>query len=423
MGSKRGYGLILLILFALFTGGLVRLFTLRFESGDIYPPYSTLRSDPLGCRVFHDSLVHLEGLVVTRNQASLQRFHEKTPSTLFFIGDRAEGENTLPDAMYQALSDYLDSGGRIVVCLYSSLTKGCPDDPDTPDGEEVSDDGDAPPAPHGGEAEQDEETPGEDPVDDVPLRARTVDLCKAWGFRYDYVQSDQTGHMAAVQDTYRSVLGSEDLPWHSTLFFTDLDPEWQEVSRLSDSAVLIERPVGKGSLVLCSDSYLLSNEGLKNDLRPGFLTWLTGQNQHIIFDESHLGIRSQPGIASLVRTYGLHGVFASFLLVALIFIWKNASFFVPPSDNLPRTRAVSDRDHASGLSSLFKRHIPPKDLLGVCIKEWGKSFVSNHEASKAFADKLNIITTAANTMASGRDHDPVAGYREIHRLLSEGKKP
>ena len=34
---------------------------LRFESGDVYPVYSSLRSDPLGTRAFYDSLEDLEG--------------------------------------------------------------------------------------------------------------------------------------------------------------------------------------------------------------------------------------------------------------------------------------------------------------------------------------------------------------------------
>ena len=40
------------------------LFQLRFEQGDIYPAYSSLRADPLGTKVFYESLETLPGLSV-----------------------------------------------------------------------------------------------------------------------------------------------------------------------------------------------------------------------------------------------------------------------------------------------------------------------------------------------------------------------
>ena len=45
-----------LLLLALFVTGLYQLMALRFDSGDIYPPYSTLRSDPLGTKILYSTL-------------------------------------------------------------------------------------------------------------------------------------------------------------------------------------------------------------------------------------------------------------------------------------------------------------------------------------------------------------------------------
>ena len=46
---KKSFPLFLLLgCTAVFVFGLVRLFELRFEVGDVYPAYSSLRSDPLG---------------------------------------------------------------------------------------------------------------------------------------------------------------------------------------------------------------------------------------------------------------------------------------------------------------------------------------------------------------------------------------
>ena len=51
--------LISLTLALLLAGGLVygiaHLFALRYEKGDVYPPYSTLRADPLGAKGLYDA--------------------------------------------------------------------------------------------------------------------------------------------------------------------------------------------------------------------------------------------------------------------------------------------------------------------------------------------------------------------------------
>ncbi len=54
---NRSWGnLAVLLLGGLFVTGLIQLILLRFESGDVYPPYSSLRADPLGCKALYESL-------------------------------------------------------------------------------------------------------------------------------------------------------------------------------------------------------------------------------------------------------------------------------------------------------------------------------------------------------------------------------
>ena len=58
----------------LFVFGLWRLFALRFETGDVYPFYSTLRSDALGAKAFYAALETLpDGPRVERNFRGLAR--------------------------------------------------------------------------------------------------------------------------------------------------------------------------------------------------------------------------------------------------------------------------------------------------------------------------------------------------------------
>ena len=74
---------VLLFVLGAFGYGLVQLFKLRFATGDIYPPYSSLRGDPLGSRVYVDRLQQLdcglhacEQLFPLRFRAFIRRFGE-----------------------------------------------------------------------------------------------------------------------------------------------------------------------------------------------------------------------------------------------------------------------------------------------------------------------------------------------------------
>jgi len=48
--------LVLLLLLAGFTWGMLNLFGVQFSIGDVYPEYSSLRSDPVGSRLLFESL-------------------------------------------------------------------------------------------------------------------------------------------------------------------------------------------------------------------------------------------------------------------------------------------------------------------------------------------------------------------------------
>jgi len=62
-----------------FIYGLVHLFSLRFEAGDNYPPYSSLRADPLGTKALFDSLDPL--VPARRNLLPLSKLGEGRDTT------------------------------------------------------------------------------------------------------------------------------------------------------------------------------------------------------------------------------------------------------------------------------------------------------------------------------------------------------
>jgi len=54
------------------------------------------------------------------------------------------------------------------------------------------------------------------------------------------------------------------------------------------NAVVIERDFGKGSVVIATDSYFVSNESMEQDRHADLLAWLIGANKNVVFDEAHL---------------------------------------------------------------------------------------------------------------------------------------
>ena len=77
--------LLLPLLVAAFVFGIAKLFQLRFDHGDIYPAGSSLRADPLGAKVFYESLRKLDSLEVNRLYEPLNQIGSGRGKTLFII--------------------------------------------------------------------------------------------------------------------------------------------------------------------------------------------------------------------------------------------------------------------------------------------------------------------------------------------------
>jgi hypothetical protein len=185
--------------------------------------------------------------------------------------------------------------------------------------------------------------------------------------------------------------------------------------------VIVERQLGRGTIVLSGDSYFFSNQALRNERRPRLLAWIIDPNREVVFDEWHHGIKKSPGIASLARKYGLYWLFPAILLVAGLFVWKNASYFMPPRDDKFSTEdhdITSGRDYTDGLVSMLRRNVSTRDILNVCFKEW-KASLSAHEMVSA--DTLNRVRDLIiqEQSRSPRKRDPVTAYRKIQKILTE----
>ncbi|HEY2017837.1 MAG TPA: DUF4350 domain-containing protein [Bryobacteraceae bacterium] len=107
--------LVALILAAGFTAGVLHLFGVQFAAGDVYPEYSSLRSDPMGTRLLFDSLARLPGITPTRNYLPLDAVRDTGATVLLFAFDPASLSDD-SDAV-ERIEKFARPGNRVVVAF------------------------------------------------------------------------------------------------------------------------------------------------------------------------------------------------------------------------------------------------------------------------------------------------------------------
>ena len=85
----------LLVLSAVFAGGVLYLFNRQFAAGGVYPEYSTLRSDPAGAKLIFESLRRLPGVTVARNYLPLDRVSDRDSTVIMLGVDRRRSRPAL----------------------------------------------------------------------------------------------------------------------------------------------------------------------------------------------------------------------------------------------------------------------------------------------------------------------------------------
>ncbi len=406
-GRKQIPLLLAALLAVAFAAGLYGLLALRFAGGDLYPAYSTLRADPLGSKAFHGALEKLPGFSVSRHLQALGKLKGKEPRTLFLIGLDASFLDFADPADFKELERLAEGGGRVVLAFAPEgyRKEGPCDEPAEPVEPVESDQSD--------QSDQSEEP------DEKPSPAGR------WGLTPAYLTQKGgplEGPPGAVVEAPFALTGP--LSVHTALYFEAPAPPWRVVHLAGGRPVLIERPFGKGSLVLLADAFPLSNEALRQERHPGLLAWLVGENRRVVFGEAHLGVTSSPGLMGLVRQYRLHGLLAVLGLLALLVAWKNAVPLVPPAPEPdPAAEAAAlGKDHFTGLVNLLRRNIPARELPEVAFREWRRSFGREleREGNRERAERVEeLLAEAAKRPA--RERDPEAEFRQIVNILAERK--
>ena len=107
----------LLLCAAVVVATLVALLKLRFDAGDVYPPYSTLRADPLGAMALYESLQRLPGISVRRDFQAANRLPGGWDTTYLQLAGEISLWRKLPEDVVRKIERFTIEGGRLVIIL------------------------------------------------------------------------------------------------------------------------------------------------------------------------------------------------------------------------------------------------------------------------------------------------------------------
>lgn len=423
--KKAIFGLICIILF---TTGLAWLFWMRFQAGDLYPPYSSLRCDPLGTRVLYESLrsTHVSG--ATRNFSPLGQVKPAAGDTFMVCGLSGAG-GFLRAPMWQPLLDRIArDGSRLIIAFtpshrYAERAPAAPqaarenpcDKRKARSGASRGADDDR--SPQTGSSGSDRRRPAVTKSD----RSTWAGVMAQLGVALQTVDA----HGDAFTDTAQRTFQAHGelpvrIPWRAPLCFDLQDTVWQTVYTWENRPVIIQRSWGKGSVVMSSDSYLFSNEAMRRDRQTDLLAWMIRPSGRVIMDELHNGLVQQPGIAVLMRKYRLGGTAACLVVLVVFMIWRHTAVFAPRPADRRNDGQEGIGPSVDGWTGLMRQHISPQDLLCTGHQAWRSSAAAGRVSEERLLQVGHLVEASG---ADPRRYPPAAVYRSICELLAGGLRP
>ncbi|MBI1321089.1 MAG: hypothetical protein GC168_19365 [Candidatus Hydrogenedens sp.] len=390
------------------------------DQGNELPYYSSRRSDPLGTRALYGAFERVDGLKVSRNNLPLTAWTPPPGATLIVQGAAVSPD---PLNMIELTERWVNEGGRLVIAHYpyrDNMMLWYRFEEDETEGEADGEGEDAPPEPaadaegetEGAEADEDERTSKERWADSV----NGVWIDERWGFTYRV--NDEVKDVRQAFSTVEYAQLPESVAWWSGLYFEEPDENWQVVFNCEDHPVIIERPWGQGSIVICSDTYFMSNEAMKKDRHPELLAWLAGDSDTIIFDEAHLGLEQAPGVAGLLRRFRFEGIVLAFIVCGALLAWQGMSSLLPRRDRVrDDDRHERGREATAGLEALLRRSVPRAGLLSQCLQEY-EATLDPGSPKRSRAARARDLARHAESPGMTQE-ELVNTYRRIRAVLSE----
>lgn len=442
--------------------GFLQILEKRMLEGDVYPHYSSYRSDPLGTSALFESLDAMSGIGVRRNVKHLNQVTSLDEyTTILLLGYPRDEFSEVRAPKDSPVLKAVEEGARLVITLnphlvdssfrpvrsreeedwyekrkklrerkireeQSGKVKG-KEEKEVPEAkeeseEEVSKEKKEKAQKKDSEAEEEELDEEEKELEKQMEEALGPVLAKYLNFEVSSeIESDRPD--SGWEPEKGVSVSADTLPdevplWYSPYRFKALGKSWRTVLEVDDKPVVIERTLGKGTVVLASDSYFLSNEALHLGAEPGFLLWLLGSSKQVVFDETIHGTQETGGAMKLIRRYRLHGFFFGLLAFVVLWAWRSASPLSPGSEELDRGLIdsggmVAGEDTGAGFINLLRRSVPSKALLQQCLSTWK---TSTH-APVSVEQQKEIDAVSSRHLRDPKKFGVVDAYRAVCEVL------
>jgi len=375
-------------MFVVFAGAGLWLLFLAFEIGDVYPPFSSHRSELDGTEVLYEALERFPDLHVSRHYGPAGSGSASTDTTMIVAGFSGVNWYFADEDELRELLRAADRGTRLVMALDPSSaavlallkkTKGQKGK-----------------APKGKEEKK--------PVQPIGERLLRVTVSFKAGQQLTNLRERTVKQSFMVLEEKGEPLPNR-LPWRAPCYLEPRDPGWKTLYSWDGRPVILRRPYGKGEIVLIADSFLLTNRAMWEDRHPEFLSWLINGRRAVLFYERHLGVAEDPGVAWLMRRYNLDGVVAALLIITVLFVWRNSVPLVPIRAAAEAPESARTVSRGSSLLALVSRSLPASEVLQVCVDEWKKT----ERPSREVSDRIEKL--------AGEKGDVAAIYTQIVRQL------
>src|SRR5437879_3778196 len=99
----RGSTIAFVLCFVIFVAGLIQLLRLRYEGGDVYPAYSSLRADPLGAMALFEALSRLPDITTDRDFSANNRLPEGRGTTYLHLGAKSSDWEWMSDEEFRTI--------------------------------------------------------------------------------------------------------------------------------------------------------------------------------------------------------------------------------------------------------------------------------------------------------------------------------
>lgn len=364
-------------MFLAFAAAGLWLLFLAFEIGDVYPPFSSHRSELDGTEVLYEALERLPEMRVERHYGPAASARGSSDTTILVPGFSALDWELGDEDELRDLVGLAGSGGRLVIALRPS--------------------GALPPLLERSLEKNKERTQAKEKKRVQPAGEQLLKVAVKFGAQPKPTKTGgRTVKRAYTVLEDRAEALPERLPWRAPCYLEPRDPSWKTIYSWSGRTVLARRSYGKGEVVLIADSFLLTNRAMWEARHSDFLAWLTGGRRRVLFYERHLGVSENPGIAWLIKRYHLDGLVAALLLVTALFVWHNSVPLVPFQPGAEQSDRPGNTSRGSSLLALVSRSLPSSQVMQVCVDEWKKTERPDREVSekieKLAREKGDIVT-------------------------------